>query len=264
MIDRDLVGKTALVTGASSGLGAAFARLLAARGARVLLAARRIDRLEQLANELRERHQIEAIAIPADLAAPGGAAELCRTIGDVDILVNNAGAGIHTAFTEIPWERFAAQLRLNIEALTELTHHHAQRMKRRGLGYILNVASIGAFLPVPGYATYAAGKAYVRQFTDALAYELRGSGVRISCISPGGIDTEFFDVAGQPVSWLVRTSLMAPERCARIGLAQLFRGRSGVPGLLNKLMMFAVRFVPRQWLLAISERVMGGTPRARS
>jgi short-subunit dehydrogenase len=251
---------TALVTGASSGIGEAIARELAARGADVILAARRLDRLEALAESLREAHGTWVEVIALDLGEADAAAKLyAATEGagrTVDVLVNNAGFGSHDNFVDIPWDRTASQLQLNVVTLTELTHRFAHAMLGRDRGWILNVASVGAYTPVPAYATYAAGKAYVRSFSEALAHELRATRVRVCCLNPGATATEFMDVAGHEVPSFARLALMSPERCARIGVRALFAGRRNVvAGWSNVMATFLLRFVPRRvaaWAAALS------------
>jgi short-subunit dehydrogenase len=259
----DLRGKTALVTGASSGIGAAFARHLAARGANLVLVARRQVELDALAEALRKAHAIEATVIALDLATAGAAAEVfARTEGagtPVDVVINNAGFGEHQYFVEQQWERVAQQLQLNIVTLTEMSHRFGQAMAKRGRGHLLNVASIGAYTPAPTYATYAAGKAYVRDFTEAIAYELAPRGVRVCSLCPGGTETEFHQVAGQKVpGWMRAFAFMTAERCAAIGLRALFGWRRNVvTGVSNKVGMWMLRFVPRRMILWIAARSMG-------
>lgn len=258
----DLRGRTALVTGASSGLGEAFARRLAAAGANLIVTARRGERLTALAEELRARHAIEVTVIALDLAAPAAPAELFAATESaglaVDVLVNNAGSGIHQNFVDIPWEQTARQLQLNVVAVTELTHRFARAMLARGRGHILNIASVGAYTPSPTYATYAAGKAYVRDFSEAIAHELRDTPVRVCSFCPGGTFTEFHAAAGHTLTPFFRATFMTAERCAAIGLDALFAGRRNViPGLANELMMFAMRFVPRRLIVWSTARTMG-------
>jgi len=257
----DLRGTTALVTGASSGIGESMARQLAAAGADVVLTARRRDRLEALAAALREAHGVRVDVVALDLSEPGAAERLfAATEGQgraVDVLVNNAGFGTQESFADIPWERTAEQIQLNVVALTELTHRFVQAMLARDRGWVLNVASIGAYMPVPSYATYAAGKAYVRNFTEALAHELRRTHVRVCCLCPGGTATEFLQVAGQELPRIFELALMSPERCARIGLRALFAGRRNVvAGWSNTLMMFALRFLPRRAIVRLAALIM--------
>ncbi|HEY3358869.1 MAG TPA: SDR family oxidoreductase [Polyangia bacterium] len=241
----------ALVTGASSGLGRELARQLAARGYDLVLTARREERLVALAAELTARHADRAVEVVAlDLGAPGAAAALAaRTEGagrPIEVLVNNAGFATYGPFVEQPWEKTAQELDLNVRALTELCARFVPAMRARGRGFVLNVASFVAALPLPSYATYAAGKAYVRNFSEALGFELRGTGVSVCALCPGGITTEFWDVAGHRPRPIVRATADRPAKVARVGLTALFAGRRLVTaGLLNKLWGFLLRFFPR-------------------
>jgi uncharacterized protein len=265
MAATDLKGRTALVTGASSGLGAAFARLLAARGADLVITARRADNLHALADEIRARHGVEVDVVALDLAQPGAPDALwAATEGAgraVDVLINNAGWGVYQHFLDTDRARVAQQIQLNLVALTELTHRFAGAMLARGRGHVLNVSSIGAYTPTPAFAVYAASKAFVRDFTEALAHELRRTPVRVCCLCPGGTATEFFQASGQAPNPLVQATFMSAERCAGIGLRALFGGRRNVvAGLANKLTMFLLRFMPRRILVAVTALVMGTPP----
>lgn len=263
---RALHGKTALVTGASSGLGAAFARSLAARGADLVITARRADNLHALAKEVEAREGVKVTVIALDLSEPGAAAKLFAQIegggeGEgraVDILINNAGGGIHQYFTDIPWDTIQRQIQLNVVALTELTHRFVRSMRERGRGHVLNVSSIGAYSPTPTFATYSAGKAFVRDFTEALAYELRHTEVRVCSLCPGGTITEFHQVSGHVVPASLRSTFMTAEDCAEVGLDALFSGRRNViSGLINKVSMFLLRLLPRRTMVWISALIMG-------
>lgn len=252
----DLRGQSALVTGASSGIGLEIAKQLAAAGANLVLVARRKDRLEALASELRAAHGVTVDVIASDLAQPLAAARLFEATEGagriVDIVVNNAGFGIQSEFLDIPWERTAQQLSLNIVSLTESCYHFGRAMASRGRGFILNVASIGAYLPTPQYATYAAGKSYVRNFSEAFAFEVAGKGVTVTCLCPGPTETEFTDVAGHAMEPWQQKFFMKADDCARIGLEALFARRPNVvAGFGNKAMMFGLRFLSRKsstWL----------------
>jgi short-subunit dehydrogenase len=262
---KDLSGMTALVTGASSGIGEAMARQLAERGADVIVTARRADRLDALAARLRDAYGVRVDVVALDLGAPGGAEQLfARTEGEgrgVDVLVNNAGFGVHDRFADIPWERTASQLQLNIVALTELTHRFVRKMLDRQHGFILNVASVGAYMPVPSYATYAAGKAYVRNFSEALAFELRGTAVHVCCLNPGATATEFMEAAGHELPRGASVAMMSSERCARIGLRALFAGRRNVvAGWSNVFTTIFFRFLPRVALARIAALFMSAPP----
>ena len=258
-----LDGRVAFVTGASSGIGAAFARQLAAAGADLVIAARRQAELDALATSLRAAHKVAVEVVVIDLGQPGaGAALFARTEGAgraIDVVINNAGFGEHRDFIDQDWARVAQQLQLNVVTLTELTHQFARAMAARGRGHILNVASIGAYTPSPTYATYSAGKAYVRDFTEAVAYELAPRGVRLCSLCPGLTITEFHQVAGQTLpGWMRRFAAMSADRCAGIGLRALFGWRRNVvTGVGNKLGMWTLRFVPRRMMVWIAARSMG-------
>ncbi len=262
MATPDLKGKRALVTGASSGLGAAFARLLAARGADLIITARRADNLAALAAELTKQHGVEVHVVALDLSEPGAPGKLfAETEGAgraIDVLVNNAGGGIHQYFVDTEWDRIARQIQLNLVTLTELTHLFAKAMLGRGRGHVLNVASIGAYTPSPTYATYSATKAFVRDFTEALAYELRDTPVRVCCLCPGGTLTEFHQAAGHTMPAAFKATFQTAEAVAGTGLAALFGGRRNVvAGFINKLSMFLLRFMPRRSIVWITAMTMG-------
>ncbi|MCZ7681697.1 MAG: SDR family oxidoreductase [Sandaracinaceae bacterium] len=191
--------KLAVVTGASSGIGAELARELAARGYDCVLSARRVSRLEELAAELREGRGIEVHVITADLSTREGAAELFEGVTalgrPVGFLANNAGFGIYGRFVEQPVERIEEMIQLNVTSLTTLTRLFVAPMVRQGHGRVLQVASIGAFQPSPLYAVYSATKAYVRDFSQALHFELRGTGVTVTTMCPGLTESEFHEKA---------------------------------------------------------------------
>ncbi len=253
--------KTAIVTGASSGIGEWIARLLAERGYDLFVVARRADRLEKLREELEGKHRVKVTPLTLDLSDPAAPEKLFeQTEGagvDVDVLINNAGFGTQGHFPEISWEKSSEQMRLNVFSLTELTWRFLTPMKKRNHGYILNVASIGAYMPVPGYATYAAGKAFVRNFSEAVAHELRHTNVRVCCLCPGPTATEFIDVAGQKVSAAEKLAFMSAERCARIGVSALLGGRRLIiSGWLMSLSMWWLRFLPRRVITMIAAAFM--------
>jgi uncharacterized protein len=194
------MGDVALVTGASAGIGAEFAKQLSARGYDVILVARRADRLEQVASELPG----QAHVVVCDLV--NDAASLASKVADlglqVDLLVNNAGFGTHGHFAEIDPARDADQVRLNCEALVTLTHTFLPGMLQRGRGGVITVASTAGMQPIPYETTYSATKAFARTFSDALSEELRGSGVRVLCVNPGPVPTEWQVVAGYEPGYL--------------------------------------------------------------
>jgi short-subunit dehydrogenase len=248
----DLRGLRALVTGASSGIGAAIARELHARGASLVLTARRRAQLDALAAELGG-----AEVIVGDLGQPGGAASVWTAAAGrpIDILINNAGFGYFRPFAEIDWQRDAELVQLNITALVELT----RRFVAQGTGkYLVNIASIGAYQSVPNMALYAASKAFVRNFSEALHDELRGA-TGVTCICPGGTKTEFHAVAGAGnYSWIANASMMTAEEVARISVrSMLAHKRTVIPGLMNKLSCWGVRLVPRRLASWMARRVLG-------
>lgn len=257
----DLKGKTALVTGASSGLGTDFAAILAERGCNLLLVARREDRLQKLAAELRQRHGVQVHVIALDLA-PIGAAQVLydriRGLGlNVDVLINNAGFGVYGPFVEVPWEREQEMLTLDIVALVHLTKLFVRDMVARDFGYVLQVSSIGAYQPSPTYGTYSAAKAFVLSFGEALSYELRNTKVKVSVLSPGVTETEFLDVAGQKRSLFQRLSIMKSRPVAEIGINAMLAGKpSKVAGAMNGLTAWSLRFMPRRLQAAMANAAM--------
>jgi short-subunit dehydrogenase len=234
-----------LVTGASAGLGAEFARQCAARGDELVLVARRRGRLEALAEEIGGNTTV----IDADLAIAGAPERLMVEIAlrdlTVSTLINNAGFGLAGQFADQPRERHRQMLDLNIATLTELTHIVLPQMRERRAGAILNVASTGAFQAGPGFAVYFATKAYVLSFTEALHQELKGSGIKVSALCPGPTATEFGEVAGVTSERFAKFSADAQSVVAA-GLKGLDRNRAIViPGLANKLSAQSNRVIPR-------------------
>jgi uncharacterized protein len=217
--------QTVLITGASSGIGAEFARRLAARGANVVLVARRQDRLDALAAELRSQHGIEATALPLDLTTPQVGAVLDRELAargvEITSIVNNAGFATHGPFhTEDP-ARLATEIAVDVTSVVDISRTFIERLRDRGDGFLINVASMAAYQANPTMAVYGATKAFVLSFTEALWYESRGTGLRVLALSPGATETEFFEVAGSnadggtrrmPAADVVTTALSALDR----------------------------------------------------
>ena len=261
MHDGSLQGKTALVTGASSGLGVDFARELARRGCRLVLVARREELLKQLQGELQAAHGITAIVMTVDLGDPAAPQMLYDALKAqgvaVDILVNNAGFGLYGMELEIPWDKTRQMLMLDIVALTHLTKLFARDMVKRGFGRMLQVASIGAYQPSPTYAAYSAAKSYVRSFSQALNFELRHSGVSSTVISPGITATEFLQVSGQKPTAYQRAMMMTSAEVAAIGIKAMLKGRySVVPGFLNWLTALFTMITPDPVNAAAAYRLM--------
>lgn len=196
----DYHGQTTLITGASAGLGTEFARQLAARGSHLILVARRADRMEALAAELVQAHGVQVWVIPLDLSQPDAAerlaAEVSRRGLRVTSLINNAGFGTHGPFhTEDPG-RMQDELAVNIHSLVSISRQFIGPLRSSGKGVLINVASVAAYLPFPNMAVYAASKAFVLSFTEALWQESRETGLRVIALSPGATQTEFFEVLG--------------------------------------------------------------------
>ena len=257
----ELGGRRALVTGASAGIGAALARELAARGADLVLAARRRDRLEALAGELRSAHGVSAEVIEADLVDPRGAADLAAAADEgerpIDVLVNNAGVGMHGDGVGHPWEGERRMLQLNVVAVAELTKHYAAAMRARGTGRILQVASTASFLPCPGYAAYGATKAFVLHHAEALDEELRDVDVRVLALCPGSTNTDFFEISGNVRGRAQIATSLDPVAVARAGVDALQRGRRvTVPGLANKITTAALRLTPRRLQATLARKVL--------
>jgi short-subunit dehydrogenase len=237
--------EVALVTGASAGLGAEFARQLSAKGQRLVLVARRKDRLEALAGELGNARTVEM-----DLSQPGATALLMANLAkhgeSVELLVNNAGFGLAGAFAELEGLRQREMIDLNCGALMELAHAVLPGMIERRSGGILNVASTAAFQPGPGMAVYFATKAFVLSFSEALHDEAKPHGVKVSCLCPGPTRTEFRSVSGfDPKGRLAKISADSPS-VVRAGLKGLERNQAVVvPGLANKIISQVNRFAPR-------------------
>jgi short-subunit dehydrogenase len=245
------MSETALVTGASSGIGEQFARQLAERGHDLVLVARRTDRLEALAAELPTDTKVIACDLATDAASlPARVAELGV---EVDLLVNNAGFGSHGRFPEIAEGRDAEMVRLNCEAVVILTRAFLPAMIERGRGGVITVASTAGFQPLPYETTYSASKAFALNFSDALHTELRGTGVRCLAVNPGPVRTEWQEVAGIEESQ-IPPGMISAEQCVRESLAAYDRGaRSLVPGRMFRWMMRAAH-APRALKLRIMER----------
>lgn len=258
---------TALVTGASSGIGLELARLFARDGYHLVLVGRRADRLERLGAELAAGHGIRYRVVGADLASPDAPGAIAETLKQaalpVDVLVNNAGYGLIGRFADTDLAAELRMIQVNVAALTHLTKLLLPAMLARGRGRILNVASTAGFVPGPFMAVYYATKAYVISFSEALGEELRGSGVTVTVLCPGPTRTEFEAAAGiTSGTRLFRLPWVADARSvARAGYAGLMRGkRIVVPGLMNKVMTQAVRVAPRAALVRLARSFQDRVP----
>ncbi len=247
----------ALITGASSGIGETFARRLAARGADLVIVARRDDRLEALAAELGS-DDVGVEVLPADLFSEDGRASVERRLASpdqpVDLLINNAGFGTTGDFAHAPLERELAMVELNVVALVRLTRAGLVAMAERGTGAIVNVSSLASFQALPRTAVYAGTKAFVTSFTEALSEEARGSGVHLQALCPGLTRTEFHHVNDFDVGWLPSVAWQSAEQVVDASLAALERRRVVVvPGAVNRLAATASGLTPR----ALRRRLVG-------
>ena len=253
--------QTALITGASAGIGRELARLFAQDGHDVVLVARHGHRLAQFRDQLESEFRVKARPFPLDLTAQSApqflfdqlAAEGIR----IQFLVNNAGYGKHGLFVQVPLEESLGQIQLNVRALTELTKLFVGPMREQKSGRILNVASTAGFQPGPLMAVYYATKAYVISFSEALANELEGTGVTVTCLCPGTTDTEFQTRAGTEDTVLFRRMRPMPaDRVARDGYTALMKGKPLViSGFKNWLLAQSLRISPRRAVIAVSRKI---------
>ncbi|RII21013.1 putative ketoacyl reductase [Streptomyces sp. YIM 130001] len=247
---------TALITGPTSGIGAAFARRLAADGHNLVLVARDIGRLREQATELHDRHGIEAEVLAADLSTEEGISAVETRVADrtspVDLLVNNAGFGNKGRYLEVPMSDELTMLKVHCEAVLRLTSAAAESMRERGRGGVINVASTAAFVP---RGTYGASKAWVVQFTQGAANDLAGAGVRLMALCPGFVRTEFHERAGMGTDSIPKWMWLDADKLVTAALSDMARGKSlSIPDARYKAMMGAVKFVPRGLLGGITSR----------
>lgn len=251
---------TALVTGASSGLGKEFAHLLAKQGYTIVLLARREDALKRLASTLKEQYRVNTHVMVKDLSVPGAAKEVHNELKSkqlyVDVLINNAGFGDYQAFCDASETKMGNMMQVNMVALTELTRLLLPRMKKMKRGKVLNIASTAAFQPGPGMAVYFATKAYVLSFTEAIAEELKDSAVHISCLCPGPTATEFAAEANNQNTKMFSKPMNAHD-VASLGMKALNKGKVvQIAGWKNNVKAFATRILPRRTMRSIMGRFM--------
>jgi short-subunit dehydrogenase len=253
--------KRAVITGASSGIGEAFANLLASQGVNLIIAARRGEHLNLLASKLTEKFKVSVEVLSLDLTEELAAEKLFQFATQdgkiVNILINNAGVGPYRQFVKTSLDDHKKTLQLNINSLTGLTHLFATHMLGHGKqSHILNVASVASYQPIPKFAAYCASKSYVRIFSEILHYELKDSNVSVSCLCPGGTKTEFLDNNNQK-SKSGDAFLMDAEKVAFIGLKGTFAKKSVIiPGLFNKLSCLFPIFLPNSMNLKIAEKAL--------
>lgn len=254
---------TALITGASGGIGEALARALASERHDLVLVARNGETLRRLGDELVAAHGITVDVIAADLAVAGATATVVGALGDrhIDVLVNNAGFGDYGPFHESDPAKVSQMVTLNVATLTDLTRALLPAMVAKGAGKVLNVASTAAFMPGPLMAVYYATKAYVLSFSEAIADELRGTGVTVTALCPGPVATGFQSGADMGQSKLVQgKQLMTADECARLAVAGMHKGRTVViTGTMNKLQAMSPRFLPRRMVPGIVRKAQAPT-----
>jgi short-subunit dehydrogenase len=252
-------GQTALVTGASTGIGSVFARTLAAQGAHLILVARSEAKLTALAADIAAAHGVRVDVLPVDLSVPEAADQVAAEVAargrTVDVLVNNAGFATHGDVDAADLPRLREQVQLNVAAVMDLTARFLPAMTARGSGTIINVASTVAFQPIPHMAVYAATKAFVLSFTEALWAEAKPHGVKVIAVSPGATETPFFEVVGaKEASFGKRRT---PEQVVATTLRGLRRGRpSVVDGRANAMLARVTGFLPRRAVISIAERTV--------
>lgn len=240
-----------LITGASGGIGHDLALLAAADGKNLVLVARSVDKLEKLAETIKQNYKVEVISIDVDLSDETGVNSLISTIDkqgiQIDTLINNAGFGDFGDFAKADLAKNMEMIRLNVSALTHLSHFALQAMIKTGKGKIMNVASTAAFMPGPGMAVYYASKAYVLSFSEALTRELKGSGITVTTLCPGPTDTDFASSAGLGKSLMHRMLPPATSmQVAKAGYKAMMNGKAiEIPGLMNKMSALTPSFTPR-------------------
>jgi hypothetical protein len=254
----DSPGKTAVITGASAGIGRDLAELFARDGHHLILVARSQQKLEEIAAILRKQHNINVEVLVQDLSLPGAADEIINRLQSrsIDYLVNNAGFGTHGPFAESDVKAQLDMLQVNIVALTHLTRLVLPDMLKRGAGRIMNLASVAAFLPGPLMAVYYATKAYVLSFSEAISNEVAGSGVTVTAVCPGPTKTEFQARAGMSQSPLFNRHVMDSMTASRIGYNAMMCGkRSVVTGFSNKISALGASLLPRRATAALARRI---------
>jgi short-subunit dehydrogenase len=257
--------KTALITGASDGLGREFARLLAEQRYNLVVVARSEDKLQTLAVELNAKHGVQVRVLAQDLSTSNAADDIYATLQregiSVDVLVNNAGYGVYGGFQETKWEEELGMMNVNMLALVRLTKLFMPAMVAAGSGKILNVSSSAAFQPGPFMALYFASKAFVLSFSEAIAEELAGTGVGVTVLCPGATETGFQNRADMHTSNMVKGKKLPTAReVAEYGIQALMSGKVvAVPGLQNKVSAQAVRFTPRAVVRKIARSVVGAS-----
>lgn len=258
------MAQTALITGASRGIGEEFARILAEDSIDLIVVARSEDDLNELKDELESEHGITVTVLSMDLASPESAKKLYESVQDrrlqVDILINNAGFGDHAEVLDTHQDRINDMIQLNMTTLSLLCRYFAEDMHERDVGSILNVSSLAAYAPGPYMTTYYATKAYVQSFSEALASELDDTNVSVTSLCPGPVKTGFQEEAGMEGSDLIENApnLMTARATAEYGYRKMKReSRVAIPGVFNKCLGVFIKFFPRKWTTDIIGYLQG-------
>jgi len=256
-------GPWAVVTGASSGIGAAFARQLAQKGINLVLVARRIARLEELKQELESSCSIQIRLCQVDLSTEGFLPEIIQVTRDIQVglLGNSAGCSIVNDFLENELQREVEMLQVNNRALLILTHHFGQQMKLRHKGGIILLSSVASFIPSPPWSHYVATKAYTRYLGECLSFELKKNGIDVLTLCPGGVNTEFQEVAGADSrngGLLLKLAVteLTPDSVARAGVRGLSRKHLVIVGFRNQFLAFLLKLIPRRWGIFLTYLIM--------
>lgn len=253
--------KTALITGASGGIGLELAKVHASKGDNLVLIARNHAKLEELKTELEKEYKIEALVIAKDLSTPNAAQEVYNETTQknilVDFLINNAGFGDFGMFYDTDWEKEHKMIELNITALTQFTKLYLKDMVKRNSGKIMNVASTAAFQPGPTMAIYYATKSYVLHFTEAIANELKGKNITVTALCPGATESGFQAVAEMEDSKLVKgKKLPSSKVVAQYGYKAMMKGKTvAIHGFMNTVLANSVRFMPRKMVTAVTRSI---------
>jgi short-subunit dehydrogenase len=255
------MARTALITGASSGIGLELARMFASDKHNLVLVARSGDKLLQLSEELKKAHDVKAMVIIADLSKVDATENIYRKLKleniSIDFLVNNAGFGDFGFFVESDWNKTEQMINLNITSLTHLTRLFLPQMVKNRFGKVLNLASTAAFQPGPLMSVYYATKAYVLHFSEAINNELKRTGVSVTALCPGATESGFQAASNMEESKLVKgRKLPTSKEVAEYGYKAMMRGRPvAIPGVMNKLLTMAPRFTPRSWVVAVARKI---------
>ncbi len=256
--------KTVLVTGASGGIGEMFARLFGRDLYNLVLVARNQSKLDVLARELELKRGIKVTAIALDLSSPTAAGKLYSQLEkegiEIDILINNAGFGYYGPFVDMKSSKLQQMMQLNMGTLTQLAYLFGQRMQLLGRGKILNVASVAGFQPIPNFAVYSATKSYVISLSEAIAEELRDSGVTVSALCPGPTRSDFFTNADMDLKLMKMAKFMSRQDVAEEGIRGLMSGESIItPGARNKMGAFGAKWLPKKTVMKITKSVMSSS-----